>query len=162
MNSFKEKIQDWATAERTVKRWKATGNEIVFTNGCFDLLHYGHVEYLYEASLLGTKLVVALNSDESVQALKGKHRPINNQLSRTFIMASIGFVDLVVVFGEPTPYSLIQLLEPDVLVKGGDWKPEQIIGSDLVLAKGGKVESLRFAEGYSTTSLEQKILNKKF
>ena len=151
------KIQDWATAKTTIKQWQATNLEVVFTNGCFDLIHYGHLHYLAEAAALGQKLVVALNSAASISRLKGKHRPIKDSLSRLNLMASLQFVDLVVEFEQDTPLELIKILQPNILVKGGDWKIEEIIGSEIVLANNGKVQSLAFVEGYSTTKLEQKI-----
>ena len=141
-----------------VKAWKASGEKIVFTNGCFDLIHRGHIHYLREARQLGDRLIIALNSDHSVAALKGSHRPINDEWTRTEVMAAFEFVDAVIVFEEATPYDLIKYLLPDVLVKGGDWKVEDIVGSDIVLAQGGEVKSLAFIEGYSTTALERKII----
>lgn len=158
---IQSKIQDWETAARTVAGWKVKNDQIVFTNGCFDILHYGHVHYLAEARELGNRLIIGLNSTESVSRLKGKHRPINDFETRTGILASLQFVDLVVVFEEDTPLDLIKKLMPDILVKGGDWQPHQIVGSDLVLEKGGQVLSLPFVEGYSTTNIEQKILSRK-
>lgn len=155
---IKNKIQDWATASQTVKQWQQVGQEVVFTNGCFDLIHYGHIQYLAEAASLGHKLIVGLNSKASISRLKGAHRPIKDDKSRLHVMASLQFVDLVVEFDQDTPLELITMLEPDILVKGGDWKKEAIVGSSVVLAKGGRVKSLLFAEGYSTTALEQKII----
>ena len=146
-------------AERIVL-WHSVGDRVVFTNGCFDLLHYGHLHYLADARDLGERLVVGLNSAASVSRLKGPHRPINDELTRTHLLAALAVVDMVVVFEEDTPLRLIRLLQPDILVKGGDWQPEQIVGSDLVLARGGQVLSLPFVAGYSTTNIEQKILNR--
>ena len=160
-SKIQSKIQDWDTAARTVAGWKVKNDRIVFTNGCFDILHYGHIHYLAEARALGDRLIIGLNSTESVSRLKGKHRPINDFETRTGILASLQFVDMVVVFEEETPFDLIKKLMPDLLVKGGDWKPSQIVGSDLVLENGGQVLSLPFVEGYSTTNIEQKILNRK-
>lgn len=137
---------------------KTMGQSIVFTNGCFDLLHVGHVAYLEEAKKLGDRLVVALNSDESVKKLKGTNRPIVNQHDRMKVIAALASVDFVTVFEDDTPYELIKMIMPDVLVKGGDWSVEQIVGSDLVLANGGEVKSLKFIEGSSTTNIEQKII----
>ncbi|MCP4439400.1 MAG: D-glycero-beta-D-manno-heptose 1-phosphate adenylyltransferase [Aureispira sp.] len=154
----KDKMQDWKTARQTVQTWQQRGEEVVFTNGCFDLLHYGHVYYLAEAASLGNRLIVGLNGDASIQRLKGEHRPIKEQLSREHVLASLAFVDLVVVFEQDTPLDLISLLLPDILVKGGDWQPKDIVGSDVVMEHGGVVKSLAFIEGYSTTRLEQKIL----
>lgn len=161
LREIQAKIQDWTAAQAIVNQWRAAGEKIVFTNGCFDLLHYGHIHYLAQASELGDRLVIGLNSQESVQRLKGAHRPIKDELSRQYQLAAMGFVGLVVGFSEATPLELIQLLAPDVLVKGGDWQPEQIVGSDFVLARGGKVQSLPFIEGYSTTAIERKIREEK-
>lgn len=121
------------------------------------MIHKGHILYLEEASQLGDKLVVAINTDQSVSKLKGKHRPIKDEDNRSLIMAAFEFVDLVVIFHEETPLELIQMLTPDVLVKGGDWTLDQIVGSDHVLSHGGEVRSLQFVDGYSTTALEEKI-----
>ena len=141
-----------------VNRWSLTGEKVVFTNGCFDILHQGHVDYLSKAADLGTKLVVGVNSDNSVRRLgKDKNRPIQDEKSRAIILAALHFVDLVILFDEDTPLELIKIILPDVIVKGGDWKPKQIVGSDIVLANGGEVKSLAFKEGYSTTSIEEKI-----
>jgi rfaE bifunctional protein nucleotidyltransferase chain/domain len=155
------KIMDAAMAQKQVSGWQAAGLEVVFTNGCFDLLHFGHVHYLADARALGDKLVVGLNSTASVRRLKGAHRPINDLLTRQIVLAALEVVDLVVVFEADTPYELINLLKPDTLVKGGDWQPEQIVGSDLVLERGGQVLSLPFQDGYSTTNIESKILKNK-
>lgn len=132
---------------------------IVFTNGVFDILHRGHIEYLTEAKKLGDILIIGVNSDRSVKEIKGESRPLNNENDRAFILSNIIPVDYTIIFDESDPYNLIKAVQPDVLVKGGDWKPEDIIGSDIVLAKGGKVISLRFTEGYSTTGLIKKIVN---
>ncbi len=142
-----------------IKTWQANGDKVVFTNGCFDLIHKGHIAYLEEAKSKGQRLVVALNSDRSVSSLKGSHRPINEEATRSYVMAAFYFTDAVIVFDEDTPYQLISTILPDVLVKGGDWSPDQIIGSDVVLNNGGNVFSLSFIEGYSTTNIEQKIVS---
>lgn len=139
--------------------WVAHGYKIVFTNGCFDLLHRGHVDYLSKARDLGDKLFLGLNTDASVSALKGEHRPIQDEQSRMQIMASLDFVDAVMLFNEETPYELIQKVQPDVLVKGADYTPENIVGYDIVTAKGGEVKTLDFLPGYSTSSIEKKIKN---
>lgn len=153
----KAKIKDWQTAEAATKSWQAANQRVVFTNGCFDILHFGHIHYLAAARDLGDRLVVGLNSGDSVQRLKGPGRPINDEATRLHLLAALEFVDAVVIFDQETPLELIQLLQPDILVKGGDWKPESIVGSEVVLKKGGKVLSLPFVPGYSTTSIEQKI-----
>jgi rfaE bifunctional protein nucleotidyltransferase chain/domain len=143
-----------------VRRWgpKARGRrKVVFTNGCFDLLHPGHVRYLRAARALGDVLVVGLNSDASVRRLKGPERPLVAEKARAEVMAALEMVDGVIVFAEDTPRELITALQPDVLVKGGDWAVQDIVGSDVVRARGGKVRSLRFAPGYSTTALVERI-----
>ncbi|MBI5915660.1 MAG: D-glycero-beta-D-manno-heptose 1-phosphate adenylyltransferase [Bacteroidetes bacterium] len=157
---IQSKIQDRAQIAETVAHWKAQGERVVFTNGCFDLLHFGHIHYLAAAKDLGHRLIVGLNSDASVRRLKGPRRPIQHERTRLHLLAALACVDAVVLFEEDSPYLLIGTILPDVLVKGGDWQPLQIIGSDLVLAHGGQVRSLPFVEGFSTTSIEQKILGK--
>jgi|SRR6185312_667342 len=157
-DSIKAKIQTKEQLARTLALWKFKDRKVVFTNGCFDLLHKGHVTYLAEAAELGDMLVVGLNSDASVKKLnKGGNRPIQEQDSRALILASLESVAVVIIFDEDTPADLIKLVQPDVLVKGGDWKPEQIAGYDTVKAKGGEVKVIEFVPGYSTTSIEQKI-----
>lgn len=140
---------------------KNKAKKIVFTNGCFDILHLGHVEYLNEAKAQGDVLIVAINSDESVRKLKGPDRPVNNQHDRAQMLLNLKAVDCVQVFNEQTPLEIIKLIKPSVLVKGGDWKPEQIVGSDFVLANGGEVKSLMFKEGYSTSNLIKAVQGKK-
>jgi D-glycero-beta-D-manno-heptose 1-phosphate adenylyltransferase len=163
-NFFKihDKIKSFDEIKEYVKNWQSKGYKIIFTNGCFDLLHYGHIHYLAEARDLGDKLIVGLNSAASVRRLKGINRPINDEPTRQHLLAALAFVDAVVVFEDDTPYDLIKLIEPDILVKGGDWQPSQIVGSDIVLAKGGEVRSLPFIEGYSTTNIEKKIKESTF
>ncbi len=143
--------------EAQVKLWKSQHAKIVFTNGCFDLLHEGHVRYLYEAKKLGDRLIVGINDDASVRSLKGVNRPINNQNSRAYVLAGLESVDAVLIFEEATPLKWIEWVLPDVLVKGGDWPVAQIVGSEIVQANGGKVVSLTFHEGFSTSSIESKI-----
>ncbi|MDB4539198.1 MAG: D-glycero-beta-D-manno-heptose 1-phosphate adenylyltransferase [Saprospiraceae bacterium] len=157
LKKIQSKIQSWKSIQSTVSQWKLVGEKIVFTNGCFDILHFGHIHYLAEASELGDRLVIGLNSEASVKRLKGEHRPINDEVTRQYLLAALEFVDGVVVFEEDTPLELIKTILPDVIVKGGDWKSEQIVGSDIVLANGGQVKSLVFKEGYSTTLIEEKI-----
>jgi D-glycero-beta-D-manno-heptose 1-phosphate adenylyltransferase len=139
------------------RRLRAQNKKIVFTNGCFDILHLGHVRYLADARKLGDVLFVGLNSDSSVKGLKGPTRPVQNQADRAEILLSLKMVDAVSVFDEPTPLELIKLVRPDVLVKGGDWQPDKIVGRDFVESYGGKVRSLPFVKGHSTTSLVEKI-----
>jgi len=140
----------------TLKRERQKKSKIVFTNGCFDLLHVGHVRYLQEAKKLGNFLVVALNSDASVRKLKGPQRPIQNENDRAEILAALGCVDATILFSEDTPAEIIQKIRPDVLVKGGDWKIEQIVGADFVQSYGGTVQSLNFVDGKSTTRIIEK------
>jgi len=137
---------------------RATGKKIVFTNGCFDLIHPGHTRYLAAAKSLGDLLVVAINSDSSVRTLKGDKRPINNEHDRAETLAALEAVDFVTIFSEPDPYKVISMLQPDVLVKGGDWPIEKIIGRDVVQARGGKVINVPYVEGASTTGIIEKIL----
>ena len=134
------------------------GKKVVFTNGCFDILHRGHVSYLNEAKSLGDLLVIGINTDKSVKRLKGEDRPINNQNDRAFMLENLKAVDFVFFFEEnDNPYELISEIQPDILVKGGDWKVEDIIGHDIVIKKGGEVKSLKFEDGYSTTNLIGKV-----
>jgi len=135
---------------------KSQNKKIVFTNGCFDLLHVGHVRYLQEAKKLGDILVIGVNSDASVKRLKGPTRPVQVEADRAEILAALGCVDFTVIFTEDTPEKLIHSVKPDILVKGGDWKIDQIVGSDFVIANGGKVMSLQFVDGKSTTKLIEK------
>jgi rfaE bifunctional protein nucleotidyltransferase chain/domain len=138
--------------------WRFQNHKIVFTNGCFDILHRGHIDYLSKAADCGTLLIVGVNSDASVRRLgKGPARPLQDQDSRALLIASLHFVGAVVVFDEDTPYELIRRIQPDVLVKGSDYRIDQIAGHDLVLAKGGEVKLIDFLEGYSTSSIEKKI-----
>lgn len=148
-------IFEWKTGsgKRKVEQWHAQGLKVVFTNGCFDLLHRGHVEYLAKAADKGDVLVVGLNTDASVRRLKGEGRPVNDENARALVLASLSFVDAVMLFGEDTPYELIQTVRPDVLVKGADYKPEEIVGYDIVTSYGGSVETVDLVEGYSTTGM---------
>jgi D-beta-D-heptose 7-phosphate kinase/D-beta-D-heptose 1-phosphate adenosyltransferase len=137
---------------------QAMGKKIVFTNGCFDLIHTGHTRYLAKAKSFGDLLIVAVNSDSSVRMIKGEKRPINTQAERAEILAALESVDFVTIFDEPDPHKIISELQPDVLVKGGDWPIEKIIGRDVVEARGGKVVNVPYVEGASTTSIIEKIL----
>ncbi len=145
-------ILDWKNLKAEIDTLRAKGKKIVFTNGCFDIIHIGHVRYLKEAKKLGDILIVALNSDSSVAELK-PGRPINTESYRAEVLASLEMVDYIAVFSEDTPYELIKLLKPDILVKGGDWKREDIVGSDIV----PEVQSLPYIEGASTTEIVEKI-----
>jgi rfaE bifunctional protein nucleotidyltransferase chain/domain len=146
------KILNWNELKEAVDRLKADGEKIVFTNGCFDIIHIGHIRYLKEAKALGGVLVVGLNSDRSVSGIKPK-RPINSQNHRAEVLSSLEMVDYVTMFDEETPYELIKLLQPDILVKGGDWKKEDIVGSDIVK----ETLSLPYIKGISTSELIQRI-----
>ena len=137
---------------------RATGKKIVFTNGCFDLIHTGHTRYLAKARSLGDILVVAVNSDSSVRMIKGENRPINDEAARMETLAALQSVDFVTLFDERDPYLIISELQPDVLVKGGDWPVDKIIGRDIVEARGGKVVSVGYIEGVSTSGIIEKIL----
>lgn len=154
----KDKIQNWDQIAKAVSRLRSQGKRIVFTNGCFDILHAGHVLYLEQAKAMGDYLIVGLNSDSSVGRLKGKNRPVVPQRERSLVLAALESVDYVVLFEQDTPYELIKLIQPDVLVKGGDWQPEDIVGSDIVLEQGGEVRSLAYQKGLSTTSIIERII----
>lgn len=140
-----------------IARWNEGGEKIVFTNGVFDLVHRGHVDYLAKARDLGDRLIIGVNSDASVSKLKGPHRPLQDEYSRMLILASFEFVDAVIVFGDQTPFELIKLVQPDVLVKGSDYKAEDIVGFDIVTAKGGRVQTIDFIPGFSTSLIEKRI-----
>ena len=159
LDIIKAKILTPTTLPSTLTRWRLFNQKIVFTNGCFDILHYGHLHYLAAAKDLGNKLIIGVNSADSVKRLKGQHRPINEDVTRFHLLAALTFVDGVIAFEEDTPFNLIKVIEPDILVKGGDWQPKQIVGADIVLDKGGIVKSLPFIAGFSTTKIETKIKN---
>lgn len=151
------KIKNAVTLARILQKYRARGKRVVFTNGCFDILHVGHIDYLERAGRLGDVLVVGLNSDGSVRNLKGPSRPLNSQDDRARALAALECVDFVTIFKGPTPAALIEKLSPDILVKGGDWKAKDIVGADFVKSRGGRVMSLRFVKGYSTTGLLKKM-----
>ncbi|NCD69826.1 D-glycero-beta-D-manno-heptose 1-phosphate adenylyltransferase [Mucilaginibacter sp. R11] len=140
-----------------VAQWKADGQKLVFTNGVFDLIHTGHITYLAQAAELGDKLIIGLNSDASVKRLKGESRPVNHQDSRALLLSAFFFIDAIVIFGEDTPANLINAIMPDILVKGGDYTIENIVGAKEVMANGGEVKTINFVEGYSSTSIINKI-----
>ncbi|MFO8066939.1 MAG: D-glycero-beta-D-manno-heptose 1-phosphate adenylyltransferase [Bacteroidales bacterium] len=144
-----------------VDQWKKEDERIIFTNGCFDILHFGHIHYLCRAADMGDKLVIGLNTDRSVKKLKGKGRPINEQNARASVLASLFFVDAVCFFDADTPIELIKTVKPDVLVKGGDYKAEDIVGFDIVKASGGEVVCLKFIEGYSSSNIINKLDSNK-
>lgn len=159
MTTTVDKIVFLAQAKDISHTWKDGGEKVVFTNGCFDILHLGHVDYLEKAAALGTKLILGVNTDASVKKLKGDKRPINHEGARARVLAALGFIDLVILFGEDTPKQLIDELIPNVLVKGGDYKIEDIVGGETVTAHGGLVTTIPFVEGYSTTSTLEKIIS---
>ncbi len=153
LRKINDKILSCDALVARLDEWRRSGKRIVFTNGCFDILHRGHVEYLAQAADCGDVLIVGLNADASVRRLKGEQRPVNDEAARALLLASLQFVDAVVLFDEDTPYELIKMVQPDVLVKGKDYKPEDIVGHDIVTAHGGSVVTVDLVEGYSTTSI---------
>jgi D-beta-D-heptose 7-phosphate kinase/D-beta-D-heptose 1-phosphate adenosyltransferase len=155
------KILDRAQMAEERRRLRERGETLVFTNGCFDLLHPGHVRYLQEAKGLGDRLVVAVNGDETVRRLKGEGRPLTPLAERMEILAALACVDYVVAFDEETPFEIIEEVVPDVLVKGGDWTPDRIVGRERVEKEGGKVLSLPFAPGYSTSGILERIVERR-
>ncbi len=156
---LKDKIVSMNVAQSMVNQWQNQGDKVVFTNGCFDILHAGHVHYLEEARCLGNKLVIGLNTDQSIQRLdKSPARPIQSQDSRAMVLAALDSVSLVVLFDEDTPKELIETLNPNILVKGADYQIDQIVGGSHVIANGGEVKTLEFLPDYSTSKIEQKIL----
>jgi D-glycero-beta-D-manno-heptose 1-phosphate adenylyltransferase len=157
MEKSSNKIVGLAEAKARVKQWQKSGLKVVFTNGCFDLIHLGHVDYLEKARQLGDKLVLGLNTDDSVSRFKGPERPLQDQNSRARVLAAMQFIDLVVYFNEDTPFSLISELVPDILVKGSDYLTENIVGADVVKKAGGVVKTIDFVPGYSTTRIVEKI-----
>ena len=161
METYRLKIKQIADVKDEVARLKAEGQKIVFTNGCFDILHSGHARYLFAARQLGDHLIVAVNSDRSVEAIKGSGRPIVAQEDRAELVAALGCVDTVLIFDEDNPFKVIETLRPDVLVKGGDWAEEDIIGADLVKEAGGRVERIPFVTGYATTDIVERIRRQK-
>ena len=161
IEQIKRKIVCRKDLKELILKWRNANERIVFTNGCFDLLHLGHVDYLAKAKDLGERLIIGVNTDSSVKRLKGKHRPLQDENSRLHILAALQSVDAVVLFDEDTPYELIREIEPDILVKGADYKIENIVGYDIVTSRGGSVQTIEFIEGYSTTLIEKRILNSK-
>jgi len=157
LDVIKSKIIDIDNITSYLTYWKLKNKKIVFTNGCFDILHRGHVEYLAQAASVGDVLVIGLNSDISVRSIKGKNRPVLDEYARAILLASLSFVTAVILFSEDTPYELIKKVNPDVLVKGSDYKAEDIVGYDIVKANGGEVVTIDFIEGYSTTSIIDKL-----
>ncbi len=160
MRSIAEKTVSLSEALSIVSIWRESNFRIVFTNGCFDILHTGHIDYLFKARLAGDKLILAVNSDDSVKRLKGPLRPINQLSDRMLTLAAFYFVDLVVSFSEDTPIKTIRAIKPDVLVKGGDYKKAEIVGAEFVEKLGGRVEIIPFLDGYSSTQIIQRIADR--
>jgi D-glycero-beta-D-manno-heptose 1-phosphate adenylyltransferase len=157
MKNTAEKIYALEDLKKVLKNWQDEGKKVVFTNGCFDIVHLGHIDYLEKAHQKGDKLVVGLNTDASVKRLKGETRPVIPEYARARMLAALEFVDAVVLFAENTPQALIETLKPDVLTKGNDYALENIVGADFVLANGGKVETLPLVDGFSTSQIIEKI-----
>lgn len=157
MEDYRTKIKSIEALKAELDHVRSQERRVVFTNGCFDLLHPGHVRYLWMARGLGDYLVVGLNSDRSVRSIKGSTRPVTDQGARSEVLAALGFVDAVVIFDEDTPLRLIEFILPDVLVKGGDWSEEKIVGGDVVKRNGGAVRVIPFVEGFSTTDIVKRI-----
>ena len=152
-----DKILSRDSLAEKLNLWRKEGKTIVFSNGCFDILHRGHVEYLSKAADLGDILVIGLNTDASVKRLKGPTRPVNDEKARAVVLAALEFVDAVIFFDEDTPYNLIKYVQPDVLVKGKDYKAEDIVGYDIVVGNGGRVETIELVDGFSTTNTIEKM-----
>ena len=157
LNTIHNKIHNLKDIKIQIERWKQAGNEVVFTNGCFDIIHKGHIEVLARSADLGDKLIIGLNSDKSIQKLKGKNRPIIDEQSRAILLSALSFVDAIILFSEATPLKLISTLLPDVLVKGGDYEIETIVGYEIVQQNGGKVKLVPFLDGFSSTNIINKI-----
>jgi rfaE bifunctional protein nucleotidyltransferase chain/domain len=151
-----DKIVSATDAAKLVDKWKLEG-EVVFTNGCFDILHLGHIDYLEKSRKLGTRLVVGLNTDASVKRLKGPERPLNNEYARARMLAALACTDAIILFDEATPLELITAISPDVLVKGSDYTVDKIVGADFVIEHGGSVKTIDLVQGYSTTGMIEKI-----
>ncbi len=160
MKSYLDKIKDLEEAKKMCDKVKSSGGRVVFTNGCFDILHPGHTRYLNEARSLGEHLIVAVNSDQSVKSIKDPGRPILDETVRAELIASLSCVDTVIIFDEDNPLNVITYLLPGILVKGGDWPEDEIVGADVVKAAGGKVGSIPFVTGFSTTGIIQEILKR--
>lgn len=157
MKQSSQKIVSQQELKARIQDWQSKGLKVVFSNGCFDIVHLGHIDYLEKARFLGDKLVIGLNSDASVKRLKGETRPINDGHARSRMLAAFGFVDGVTIFEEETPKDLISYLLPDILVKGSDYSIENIVGADTVIANGGEVKTIDLVEGFSTSTLIEKL-----
>jgi D-beta-D-heptose 7-phosphate kinase/D-beta-D-heptose 1-phosphate adenosyltransferase len=156
--SIKNKIVGLATLKKKLKRWRQGGKKVAFTNGCFDILHFGHVSYLEEAKKPNRILIVGVNSDASVKKIKGPGRPIISQGHRAALVAALGCVDYVTIFREETPLRVIEAIKPDILIKGADWRRKDVAGGDVLKAYGGRVEFIRYIPGLSTTKIIQSVL----
>ena len=159
LNKLKAKIFNIKDLSQIIKKWRLNGDKIIFTNGCFDLIHLGHLEILARSADLGDKLIVGINSDMSIKKIKGSSRPIIQEDSRAKQLAAIEFIDAVILFNEDTPYDLINILKPDVLTKGGDYKKNDIVGNELINKEQGDVVIIPLTQGFSTTSILEKIKN---
>tara|TARA_E500000081_G_scaffold20822_1_gene24211 strand:+ start:330 stop:824 length:495 start_codon:yes stop_codon:yes gene_type:complete len=159
LNKLKAKILNIKDLSQIIKQWRLNGDKIIFTNGCFDLIHLGHLEILARSADLGDKLIVGINSDMSIKKIKGNSRPIIEEDSRAKQLAAIEFIDAVILFNEDTPYNLIKVIKPDVLTKGGDYKKNDIVGNELINKEQGNVVIIPLTQGYSTTSILEKIKN---
>ena len=159
LKKIKNKIFSIKNLITQVNTWKQSNQKIVFTNGCFDIIHKGHIEVLARTADLGDKLIVGLNSDNSIQKLKGEKRPIIDENSRIILLAALDFVDAIILFSEETPLNLITTLKPDILAKGGDYKVDTIVGHEVVQKNGGKVVLIPFVDGFSSTNIINKIKN---
>ena len=157
LNIIQSKIIDIDNIEPYLTYWSFKNQKVVFTNGCFDILHRGHIEYLAQAANHGDVLIIGVNTDSSVKRIKGETRPLQDEYARAILLASLSFVTAVVLFDDDTPYNLIKRIQPDVLIKGSDYSIKDIVGSDIVMAKRGKVITIDFIEGYSTTSIIEKL-----
>ena len=153
------KVMTLPSLAELVTKWRSSGEKVVFSNGCFDIIHLGHIDYLEKASQLGTKLIIGINSDRSVKRNKGPQRPVQPEQARARLLAALAFVDAVVLFEEDTPLKLIETLRPHILVKGDDWAIDKIVGADVVTREGGEVKTIPLVKGYSTTSIIEKIKN---
>ncbi len=159
LQKIRQKQFDLDSLLKTVEGWKAEGKKIVFTNGCFDILHPGHIDYLAKAASLGDKMVIGVNTDFSVSKLKGPNRPIQNEKARLFLLGALEFTDALILFGEDTPAELISAIKPHILVKGADYTINKVVGADTVINSGGSVVLLPYLQGYSTSSIEKRIID---
>ena len=159
LKTLNSKVYNLDALRSQVEHWKASGHKVVFTNGCFDIIHRGHIEVLARTADLGNKLIIGLNSDQSIQKLKGKDRPIIDEQSRAILLSALSFVDAIILFSEDTPLKLISALLPGVLAKGGNYNIETIVGHEIVQQNGGKVKLIPFVDGFSTSAIIDKIQN---